>query len=453
MGDRPENDAWPHTGRALPWMLAGFMAMVWLVPFDAVTLPIPLPLDGKLDRLVLGMLLLVWITTLLVAPESERPRMWFTWIHVAAAVLLLIVVAGAVLNAHDLVNLGEFTLVLKKLALLLSSVLFFVIVASVVRVSEVPSYISLMLGLSCIAALGILIEYRLHYNPFYQLTNAVLPGHVTLPSDLHERDSTGRVQVYGPGGHPLETAAMMGLSLPFAMGRMLDSPDRRQKLINAAIAAILVAGAFATLRKTSVVAPAAGVLVLFAYRPRAMLRHFVPFAVGMFVLVHVLAPGALGSLTTQLSPNRLVGVLSTQDRASDFDGTRPDYTSHVLLGRGFQSYDPHKYSILDNQYLGLILGVGLLGMAAYLAVMIATGAMAHAGVRSGDPIRGPVALGAAAATAVMIVSTGLFDLLSYPHVPYLFFFIGGVIVACARPARRPAPSPVLTRFEQGAVQC
>jgi hypothetical protein len=232
---------------------------------------------------------------------------------------------------------------------------------------------------------------------------------------------------------------------------MLDAPDRRKKLFNAAISAILVAGAFATLRKTSVIAPAAGVLVLLVYRPRAMFRHLLPFGLALFVMVHAVAPGALGSLTTQLTPNRLVGVLSTQDRASDFDGTRPDYTKHVLLGRGFQSYDPHKYRTLDNQYLGLILGVGLLGLAAYLAVLIATGAMAHVGVRSGDPIRGPVALGAAAATAVMVVSTGLFDLLSYPHVPYLFFFIGGLVVACARPA--PAPAPLLTRFEQGAAPC
>ncbi len=449
-----DTDAWPHTGRLLPWMLAGFMAMVWLVPFDAVSLPIPLPLDGKLDRLALGALLLMWVTTLFVVRGAARPRLWFTWIHVAAAALILIVIAGAVLNAHDLVNLGEFTLVLKKLALLLSGVLFFVIVASVVRVSEVPSFITLMLGLSCVAALGILIEYRLHYNPFYQLTAKALPGHVVMPSDLNARDSTGRVQVYGPGGHPLETAALMGLALPFALGRMLDAPDRRQKLINGAISAILVAGAFATLRKTSVIAPAAGVLVLLAYRPRAMFRAFLPFALGMFVMVHVVAPGALGSLTTQLTPNRLVGVLSTQDRASDFDGTKPDYANHVLLGRGYQSYDPHKYRTLDNQYLGLILGVGLLGLAAYLAVLVATGLMAHAGVRSGDPIRGPVALGAAAATAVMIVSTGLFDLLSYPHVPYLFFFIGGLVVACTRPARRPAPAPILTRLEQGAVvQC
>jgi len=39
----------------LPWGLAGFLVMLWLLPFDSVDLPIPLPLDAKLDRpLLLG---------------------------------------------------------------------------------------------------------------------------------------------------------------------------------------------------------------------------------------------------------------------------------------------------------------------------------------------------------------------------------------------------------------
>ena len=39
------DDVWPHTTRALPWALAGFLTMVWLVPFDSISLPVSLPLD------------------------------------------------------------------------------------------------------------------------------------------------------------------------------------------------------------------------------------------------------------------------------------------------------------------------------------------------------------------------------------------------------------------------
>ena len=34
-------------------MLAAFLAMVWLVPFDSASLPVHLPFESKLDRVVI----------------------------------------------------------------------------------------------------------------------------------------------------------------------------------------------------------------------------------------------------------------------------------------------------------------------------------------------------------------------------------------------------------------
>ena len=36
-------DDWPRTGRLLPWLLAGFVAMIWLVPFNSIELDASLP--------------------------------------------------------------------------------------------------------------------------------------------------------------------------------------------------------------------------------------------------------------------------------------------------------------------------------------------------------------------------------------------------------------------------
>ena len=52
--DRPVGlDNWPRTSRILPWLLAGFIAMLWLVPFNKIQLAMSTPIDMKLDRLVL----------------------------------------------------------------------------------------------------------------------------------------------------------------------------------------------------------------------------------------------------------------------------------------------------------------------------------------------------------------------------------------------------------------
>ena len=178
--------------------------------------------------------------------------------------------------------------------------------------------------------------------------------------------------------------------------------------------------------------------MLLLYQPRATMRRLVPLFAILFVLVHFTAPGALGSTLSQLIPHHFSGVASTQDRASDYDGVRPDVLRHLLLGRGYESYDPHKYRILDNQYLGLLIGVGALGLAAYLSILVVALRAGGRITRGPDPWRRPTALAATAGIAVLGVATGLFDLLSFPHVSYTLFFLAGMLAALSDPARQPA---------------
>ena len=56
---------WPNTTRVLPWMLAAFIAILWLTPFNTISLSASLPFDLKLDRLVLPFILLAGSSSLL----------------------------------------------------------------------------------------------------------------------------------------------------------------------------------------------------------------------------------------------------------------------------------------------------------------------------------------------------------------------------------------------------
>ena len=91
---------------------------------------------------------------------------------------------------------------------------------------------------------------------------------------------------------------------------------------------------------------------------------------------------------------------TTKDRVSDYDAIRPDLAAHPLIGRGYGSYDQKKHRILDNQYLTLAIGVGLLGLVAYLAIFVTAFLSAHRVARSSDPSARPPALAAAAAIVV-----------------------------------------------------
>jgi O-antigen ligase len=232
----------------------------------------------------------------------------------------------------------------------------------------------------------------------------------------------------------------MSLVLPFALTGFLSTTERRRKLLYALATVLMIAAAFGTQRKTSVVAPAFGMIVLFAYRPRAV-RRLLPILVGLLVVVHIAAPGALGGVTDQLKPGNLFGVMSTKDRQSDYGAIKPDVIQHPLVGRGYESYDQKKYRILDNQYLTTIIGVGVLGILSYLGIFAAILRLAHRMTRSDDPERAAAAMAASAAIASLVVGSMLLDVFALPQLPYMIVFIGGLVVVSTQAAAREAPRP------------
>lgn len=418
-------DNWPHTKRALPWALAGFIAMLWLLPFDSISLPISLPLEAKLDRPFLLLIVAIWVLAL----TRGSGRLSLGPIHYAFAGFVLIAILSLVHGADITVRLGEFELGVRKLALLLSYFVLFIVVASGVRPGEVRPFMVLVCCLAVAMALGTLWEYRSGTNVFFEWTGKLVP--VSLPGELGNVDSLGRKSVIGPTIHPLAPAMMMACALPFALISMYDSRELRRKVLWGAAAGIMMAAALATERKTSLIAPLAAILVLVAYRPR-MLRQLAPAAVGLFVIVHLTAPGALGGVSDALLPQNFFSANSTMDRQSDYAAVRPDVIDHPLLGRGYETYDQKKYRILDNQYLTTIIGTGALGLLAYLSIFAAIFLIAHRVARNGGGENVAPALAIAAATVAMLVGSALFDLLAFPQIPYLLCFFAGFVAVLAR---------------------
>jgi hypothetical protein len=429
---------WPDTNRLLPWALFGFVAMLWVIPFDSIILPAGLPVDATLDRVLLVALAGIWLvnadTSKLDRSVRRSPIHWAFGIFTAIAVLSVLV------HAETLVRVGGLELAIKQLALLASYGMFFTLAASIIRPAEVPKLIKAMLGLACFTALAMIVEYRLGTNIFHDWIGPLFPGYVR-PEGLGTFDSIGRKLVYGPAVQPLAVAVMLSMALPFAFAWLLKAKERRQRLIYGAVVLILIGGAVATQKKTSMVGPLVCVLVLFAYRPRAMLR-LAPFAIVLIGVVHLVAPGALGSVVDQLAPGQVTKVNTTKDRVSDYSAVKPDLAGHLLAGRGYGSYDQKQHRILDSQYLTLGIGVGLLGLISYLAIFATAFFSAHRVARSGDPDRAPPAVAVAAAIVVALVAGALLDFLSFPQLPYMLCFVAAIAFVLGRDrlARGPRPT-------------
>jgi uncharacterized membrane protein len=419
---------WPETTRLLPWALFGFIAMLWVIPFDSVILPIGTPVDATLDRVFLVLLVGIWLFSDSAKPRDRKVR--HSPIHWAFAIFTLVALLSVLMRDETLVRIGGLDLAVKQLALLTSYGVFFALAASIIRPAELPKLIKAMLALACFTAFAVIVEYRTGTNVFHDWIGSLFPGYVR-PEGIGTWDAIGRKLVYGPSVQPLAVAVMFSLALPFAFAWLLKAKERRERILYAAVVLLLIAGAVATQKKTSMIGPLVCIAVFCAYRPRAMVR-LAPLAIVLVGVIHVVAPGAFGAVVDQLAPGTVTKVNTTQDRVSDYSAIKPDLAGHLLLGRGYGSYNQKQHRILDNEYLSLAIGVGLIGVLAYLAIFATAFLSAHPAARSRDPKRAPPALAAAAAIVVSLVAGMILDFLSFPQLPYLFCLIAAIAFVSGR---------------------
>ena len=351
---------------------------------------------------------------------------------------------SVLLNAETLRIHGEFGLGVKKLLILISFVTVFAVTASALRPREARAFIPLIVGLGCLAALGSVWEYRTGFNPFYEWGGKIYPGGLDLPAIATEKDATGRIPVLGPTIHPLAVAQLLAMVVPFAIVGALYASTQRRRILYLVATLIVLAGVFATQRKTGPIVLAAGIGTLLIYRPRQMLRA-APVGVLLLLAIPLVAPSAVGSLRDQLRPGAATSTLSSRDRLSDYEAIGPEVLNHPALGRGWQTFDPERYRVLDNEYLSILIGNGWLGVGAFVLVLIAALVVCTRAIRTNDPARAPPALAAAATVTMMAVASATFDTIAFSVVPYTLCLFLGLAAACA-PVRTNALASVAARF-------
>jgi hypothetical protein len=440
----PERDEpggmWPHTTRILPWMVAGFLVLLWLTPFNDIQLSASLPVDLKLDRLVLPIIVVAWLLAFALGGRGG-PRWKWTPIHAALAIFAAAAGLSVVLNAGYLDQTLEFGLAVKKLALLASYLAFFLVIASVVRKGEIKAFMNLILGLAVIVAVGTIWEFNFSYNIFYELTQKFLPGGFTFTSSgIDGVDEIGRRLVVGPTEHGLEVVAMLSMAMPIAFVRLMETRRWKERLLYGLIICLIFGAALATYRKSAILAPVAACLVLAYFRRRELLR-LAPLGLVLLVAIPIVSPNALGSVIEQLRPTKL-GVSTVSDRVSDYDAVRPDVLSNAAFGRGFGSYSHTSYRILDNELLTRLVESGIVGVLAFILIIGTILGVAAPIIRSRDPSRAPPALAIAAAAVPFLVLSALFDEMSFPHAPYALLTLAGLLAVLAS---EPSPAESLDR--------
>jgi hypothetical protein len=411
--------------------------MLFFVPIDATELKVHLPVGSQIDRFAIVGLVLAWI---IIGGDqraflrTSRSKLF----AVAATVFVVLALASLLFDAARIINLGEVTLASKRYALLGSFVVLAWFALSALRFEDVRGFSTYLIGLATVMAFGMLIERHTGYNVFYEWSRAIFKpfAHVMAsPTDIHpEMGSDGRVAVVGPTHHGLAATAMLVIVMPFALVRVFDATTRRTRWLNVIALTLMVVAAASTQRKTALLVPVAVILYLAVYRPRPVLRLAPIGIVAMVALVHVASPGSLGTVFT---PTAGLSSSSTNHRATDFESVTPDVLARPLLGRGFGTLDPTRpkqFRINDNEYIDEVWQVGIIGLAAYLWMILSPIVLARRAVRSKDPDIAQLALAGSAGCVAYLVANALFDAMSFAQAPYMFFMIAAfTTVAAAGP--------------------
>lgn len=265
------------------------------------------------------------------------------------------------------------------------------------------------------------------------LTNDPIIDRISIPG---LRDAQFRVFARGdfvrPSGtatHPIEFGIILTMLLPFALHSAFHGVHRNWARRWLPVLVLSAATAL-TLSRSAYVCAAVALLVLFlGWSPK---RRLV-FLGGMSVLLVALFAAV----------PRLFGTIGSLFRNADEDpsiSSRTESYSIALeyilrwpvFGRGLGTFLP-KYRIFDNQYLELLVGVGVVGTIAFVALAV-TGFIVAVRIARAvqDADIKDLGLTLAASLAAGTVGLATFDGFGFPMTMGTYFLILGITGAVFR---------------------
>jgi len=239
----------------------------------------------------------------------------------------------------------------------------------------------------------------------------------------------GFVRAAGTSTHPIEFGVLLAMVLPIALHFALAPSSRSRVRRWFPVAAIAVAVPVTVSRSAFI-----GVLVVLAILlpswPRRRRRRAYAAIAVLLAAVYVGVPGLLGTMIRLFTG--ISGDNSARSRTDSYSLAWQFITHNPFFGRGISTFLP-KYRILDNQYLGLTIETGFVGLGAFLLVL-ATGVTLAVKIRRTalDPGVRSLALALMATVVAAGVSYATFDAFGFTQVASLTFFVLGSIAALHR---------------------
>ncbi len=279
------------------------------------------------------------------------------------------------------------------------------------------------------AVVGILQFFRV-----VDLTRFIqIPGlrHNSELIGVGARGDADFARVAGTANHYIEFGVVLALVLPIALHFAFFAPPGRPRVWRWTCVALIASAIPLSISRSAILTVAVSMGLLAVVWPWR--RRYNVFAIALVgtAAFHVVNRGVLGTIRALFT--NMDNDPSVQNRIADQDFVATMFAERPWLGRGAGTVIPERYVLLDNQLYMTLVGGGILGLAALLALFLVPYVMAR-GVRRRAATEESRHLGQALAAGLPagLLASATFDSFSFATFVGVTFVIIGAVGALWR---------------------
>jgi O-antigen ligase len=270
-----------------------------------------------------------------------------------------------------------------------------------------------------VAALIGIVEFMLPAFDFREVMR--LPG-LTTNVDPETVSRSGFDRITAGASHPIEFAVVTAALVPLALHFVIHARTGRWRYALALVA--MLAAIPMSVSRSGFLALAVGFLIYAAaLSHRGRLNALVLGLIGVAAF-RAMVPGLLGTVRSLFRDSGTDPSIA--GRTDDYAQIPGLMEGHWWWGRGLGTFVPDVYFFLDNQFLAALIQGGVIGLVAFVALLL-VGMGTARGVRrrATDPALRSLGQALTAAIASLGVSGFVFDLLSFRQSGFLLFLTIG----------------------------
>jgi hypothetical protein len=373
------------------WLVYGLAGAVLLIPEDdRYTLHGANSTGFELEpwRILMSIMVVGWIAALMVDPRVRARKTKFD----GPLILIGIAIVGS--EAFNAVRVGALSsVVIKQLVVVVILMLMLYVLASVIRTREtIDRVLCVLVCAGCVEGFGAILQRETKFNLFDHMHRILPMFTFNLGAEASAMLRNGQFRAIASAGHPIELATVMAMLTPIAAYLAI----RRGRKWWAALPFLLL-GNLSSGSRTGIIGLIVVLVVFLLMRPRQMLKCW-PALIPILAMVQILMPGAISGTIGAFFPKG--GLVAQQSetfaahgqvqQASRLSRLGPQlhgvFAKHnEFFGEGYgsrvvgrtstntqtvtaaaQAVAGDNAQVLDDQWLGNLLEIGLVGVAAWV---------------------------------------------------------------------------------------